>query len=267
MKKKILGFVLAICLIIPCALMFTACKKDEDPKVVYVNVETMAELNAALANDIENDVIVLKANFDLRDVNENKTLKIQQGKHVIDLNGFTIKGVDDGSANWHAIDLRGASTELRIMDSSAEKTGTIDGRCYGIQVSRGAKLTVDGGNFVCTTNPSYNQNFVVYGGTLVINGGVFTSKVDELIYGKNYTWDTVPYSNSITINGGTFNHIGEIESEYCMLYLEGTDQTVVINGGIFNNNKLAYVVGYDSTVNFTNNAGISEELIDRWDVE
>lgn len=264
--KKFLILVLAIFLIIPCAFMFTACKEKHE-KVVYVNVETMTQLYEALENDIKNDVIVLKANFDLKDVNENKKLVIDEGKHVIDLNGYTIKGVDDGSANWHAIDVRGSETELRILDSSKEKTGTIEGRCYGIQVSRGAKLTIDSGNFVCTTNGTYNQSVVVYGGTLVVNGGVFTSRVYETIYGKNYTWETVPYSNSITINGGEFNYIGEIDNEYGLLYFEGDDQTVVINDGTFNNNDMAFVVCYENTVNFTNNAEIDTNLIDIWEAE
>jgi len=241
------------------------CYIVESDGLTYASAHTITDLKDALSSEV--DVIVLQADLDLKEVNENKKLIINEGKHVIDLNGYKIKGVDDGSANWHAMDVRGATTEITIKDSSTEKTGTIEGRCYGIQVSRGAKLTIDGGNFVCTTNGTYNQSVVVYGGTLVVNGGVFTTKVYETIFGQNYTWDEVAYANSITINGGEFNYIGETDPDYGLFYFAGDNQTVVINGGTFNNNEIAYVVSAENTVTFTNNAGISEELIDVWEAE
>lgn len=265
MKKRLLSFVLAICFIIPCIVMLSACNNDN---TTYINVSTIEELKSALTNTIDNDVIKLNADFDLKDVNENTALKIESGKHVLDLNGFTLKGVDNGSNSWHAIDLRGAETELRIKDSSSNKTGTIEGRCYGIQVSRGAKLTVDGGNFVCTTNGTFNQNIVVYGGTLVVNGGKFTSEVGEVIYSTSYKWNSVDYHSSVTINGGEFNSVATEESASSLLVFERGDyptsedvQIVTINGGTFNNNNLQYVVTYDEYANFTNNADIPAEKI------
>lgn len=266
MKKKIISFVLAICLIIPCIVMLSAC----GPKPTYVNVSSMEELSAALTNDIDNDIIVLEVDLDLKDVNNNTALKIESGKHVLDLNGHTLKGVDNGSNSWHAIDVRGNETQLTIKDTSAEKTGTIYGRCYGIQVSRGAKLVIDGGNFVCTQNGSFNQSVVVYGGELVINGGKFTSKVGEIINSASYIWNTVDYHSSVTINGGEFNSIST-ETDGALFvfekgeYSQSTDiQTVVINGGTFNNNNLQYVVIYDSNVDFTNNANIPAEKISNY---
>ena len=266
MKNKILSFVLALCLIIPCAFVFVACgDKDKDKdKTVYVEVETIDELKSALTNNIANDIIVLNANLDLKDVNNNTALKIESGKHVLDLNGNTLTGVDNGSNSWHAIDLRGSETELKILDSSENKTGSIIGRCYGIQVSRGAKLTIDGGNYICTTNGTYNQAVVVYGGTLVINDGTFTSKVYEVVYGSAYTWDSVEYACNITINGGTFNNVGTEESEYALLYFEGLNQTVTINGGTFNNNNLQFIVSHEDTVEFVNNAEINSDKIESW---
>lgn len=215
MKKRILSFVLAICLIIPCVALLSACDN-----ATYINVATMEELTAALTNDIENDVIVLDADLDLKEVNNNTALRIESGKHVLDLNGHTLMGVDNGNNSWHAIDLRGSETELTIKDSSTEQTGAIVGRCYGIQVSRGAKLTINSGNFVCTTNGTYNQSVVVYGGTLVVNGGSFTSKVGEVIYGSSYKWNDVEYNTNITINNGTFTCVATEASEDALIRFE-----------------------------------------------
>ncbi len=266
MKKRLFSLVLAFCLIIPCMFVFTACDKDKKPeKPTYIEVTTIDELKSALTNTIDNDVIVLNASLDLKDVNDNTALKIEEGKHVLDLNGYTLIGVDNGSDSWHAIDLRGAETQLRILDSSEDKTGTIVGRCYGIQVSRGATLTIDGGNYVCTTNDTFNQAVVVYGGTLVINDGTFVANVYETIFGAAHTWDSVEYSNTITINGGAFNSNGTEASEYGLFYFEGANQIVHFNGGTFNNNNLQFVVCHENTVQFINNAGIAEELIESWE--
>lgn len=230
------------------------------------NVSTIDELKTQLTND-DQCIIVLQANLDLKDVNGNTALKIESGNHIIDLNGYKITGVDNGSNSWHALDVRGASTEVTIKDSSEAQTGTIEGRCYGIQVSRGAKLTIDGGNFTCVTNGTYNQSVVVYGGTLVVNGGTFKSRVYEVIYSSSYVWDTVEYISSVTINDGTFTHVGsgEEDSEYGLFYFEKNStietQNVTINGGTFNKNNLDYVVCVDEYTTFTNNANISSDLI------
>lgn len=258
----LLGLLVAV-LVVPNVLA-KPNETDETQHTLTV-VSNIEELKAALTNTIEDDIIVLNANLDLKDVNGNKALKIEGGKNIIDLNGYKITGVDNGKDSWHAIDLRGSSTELIITDSSTEKTGTIEGRCYGIQVSRGAKLTINGGNFVCTTNGTYNQSVVVYGGTLVINGGVFTSKVYETIFGKSYTWDSVDYSNTITINSGEFNYVGEEDLEYSLFYFEGSEQIVTINGGTFNNNEIKYVISHDIETQVINNAKISSDLIDSWE--
>ncbi len=230
-----------------------------------INVSNLDELKSALTNNIENDVIVLNANIDLKDTNGNKALKIESGKNVLDLNGYKITGVDNGVDSWHAIDLRGSTTELTIIDSSESQTGTIEGRCYGIQVSRGAKLVINGGNYTCTTNGTFNQSVVVYGGELVVNCGKFTTKVCETIFGKSWTWNETFYENNITINDGEFNYIGEEDLEYGLLYFDGGNQTVTINGGTFNNNDIKYVVSYNSGTEFVNNAEISLDLIDEWE--
>ena len=235
----------------------------DDKSWNITSVETVDELKSAL--DSETNLISLKSDLDLKEVNNNSSLMIDSGKYILDLNGHKITGVDNPTIkNWHAIFVRGETTELTIADSSNAKTGTIEGRCYGIQVSHGAKLTIDGGNFVCTTNGTYNQSVVVYGGELVVNGGVFTTKVYETIFGQSYTWDEKYYTNKITINGGEFNYVGKTDSNYALLYFDGDDQTVTINGGKFNNNEIKYIVLHNSATELINNAGINSSLISSW---
>lgn len=234
------------------------CGYDENS---YIYVTDMEQLKTAITEN-NADVIVLCADLDLKDVNENDAILIESGKHILDLNGHTIKGVDNPSKSvWHAILVKGNETELTIKDSSESKTGTIEGRCYGIQVSRGAKLTIESGNFICTQNGTYNQSVVVYGGELVINGGKFTSNVYETIYAQSYTWDSVLYENVITINNGEFNYIGEIDNEYALLYFTGDNQIVTINNGVFNNNNIKYAVYIEGDTVLVNNAEINLDLI------
>lgn len=265
MKKKIVSFILAVCLIVPCLVMLSACGTVPPTPV---NVSTMAELSAALTNDIENDVIVLNADLDLKDVNNNMAIIVEEGKHVLDLNGHTIKGVDNPGQNvWHAILVKGEQTELTIKDSSAEKTGTVYARCYGIQVSRGAKLVIESGNFVSTQNGTFNQSVVVYGGHLQINGGKFTANVGEIVNSSSYKWDGVEYASSVTINGGEFNSTSA-EAAAALFVFEKSEytqttqtQNIVINGGTFNNNNLQYVVICDQYAQVANNANIPAEKI------
>ena len=228
------------------------------------SVETIDELKSALKSEV--NLISLKSDLDLKEVNNNMAIMIDSGKYVLDLNGHKITGVDNPpDRNWHAMYVRGETTELTIADSSNLKTGTIEGRCYGIQVSHGAKLTIDGGNFICTKNGTYNQSVVVYGGELVVNGGVFTTRVYETIFGQSYTWNDKYYTNNITINGGEFNYIGEEDLEYGLFYFDGEDQTVTINGGKFNNNQIKYIVSHNSATELINNAGINKDLINAWE--
>ena len=277
MKNKFMRGLLATCMAFTCAFGLVACGDDPaDPTTppadttVYTRVDTIEELKTALTNDIADDVIVLDADFDLEDVNDNKALAVESGKNIIDLNGHKIKGVDNaGDDEWYTFVVKGADVELTITDSSTDKTGTVEGRCYGIFVSGGAKLTINGGNFVCKTNPVYNQSVSLFGGELVINGGVFQSKIYEVVYSKS----TEQSPNTITVNGGKFENITEEDveqEEFSLFYLEGTHQTIVFNGGEFVKGALGLVVGYDAdnetTIHFTNNAGIAEEDISAWEM-
>lgn len=268
MKRKIISFILAVCLIVPCLVMLSACGQVP-PELI--NVSTMAEFNQALTTAKEGDTIVLNANLDLQEVNNNVAIKITSGKHILDLNGYTIKGVDNPSQNsWHVFDVRGEDTELTIKDTSQGAQGKIEGRVYGIQVSRGAKLTIESGQFICTQNGTYNQSVVVYGGELVINGGAFYSKNSEIIYSSSYTFDNVDYHNKVTINGGLFRSLAEEMSKDALLVFEREQlvnitekQVVEINGGNFQPDKFIYIVTIDNYVTFTNNAEIPQNKIEK----
>ena len=87
MKKKILSFVLALCLIIPCAMVFTACgKKEEEPKApTTLYVSTEAELVSAVTKIADGGKIVLNA-----DITFTSSLEVGN-KFTLDLNGKTNK--------------------------------------------------------------------------------------------------------------------------------------------------------------------------------
>lgn len=267
MKKKITSLVLAICLIVPCLVMLTACGPASP---TTINVSTMAELSQALANDKDGDTIVLNANLDLQEVNNNSAITITSGKHILDLNSYTITGVEDTSENSYAIDVSGADTELIITDKSEEGLGKIEGRVRGIKVSKGAKLTINDGQFVCTQNNVRNQSVYVLGGELVINDGYFIAKKSEIIYSSSYHFDNVDYHSKVTINGGIFNSNATSMLKNALLVFEKNTNTYItqkqvveINDGEFNQGSFMYIVSKDNYVTFTNNAEIPNNKIEQ----
>lgn len=159
MKKKILSFVLALCLIIPCAIMFSACDKKEEPD------------NRSLATIISEaevgSTIKLQKDYDISE-------QIVVNKEItIDLNGHTINNTDDvwdttdGKKDWSLISVQEGG-DLTI------KNGTLDakeGDCYAIDVRHGATLTITSGTYIGNVTSIY-----VLEGEAYINGGIFDIK-------------------------------------------------------------------------------------------
>ncbi|MBQ7798351.1 MAG: hypothetical protein IJ371_04440 [Clostridia bacterium] len=209
-KNKILSFVLALCLIIPCALVFTACDKDKEPEApttVYVSAET--SLETALSQVAVGGKIVLNA-----DITLDKEVAITK-KVTLDLNGKTINNTVDiwseyeGSVKkdleaqtWSLISVR-AGGDLTITGNGTMEAKAND--CYTFDV-RGGKLTIENGTFVSNISAIY-----VYTGEAIINGGSYA--IQQLAVGgvapysltincenTHYADDTA----NITINGGSF---------------------------------------------------------------
>jgi len=111
---------------------------------------------------------------------------------VIDLNGKTVFNVGN---NARTIMVAYPGKSLTLMDSSAEKTGTIksygyDGNAGLIQISYGAKLTVLGGTYELLPTQE--------GMKVTKQGGVIFSWNDTSASGRP------DYRNVLDIKGGTF---------------------------------------------------------------
>lgn len=200
MKNKILSFVLALCLIIPCALVFVACgDKEKEPVDTAIYVGTAAELTTAITNATATDVIKLNANIDL------ETAIAIDNIVTINLNGKTLTT---------ATDVAGDGVFMVVENG---------------------KLTIEGNGIVngVGDNP-WNIGIFANGGEVIINGGTFTNVGAEdngpdadhfdLIYAKN--------GGKVTINGGVF----ECETPAWTLNLhDGTraESSIVVRGGSF----------------------------------
>lgn len=201
-KNKILSFVLALCLIIPCALVFTACDKDKDPQApttVYVSTET--SLETALTQVAVGGRIVLNTNITL-DEEVAVTKKV-----TLDLNGKTINNTTDiwvdeeDVDHWSLISVQ-AGGDLTITGNGTMQAKAND--CYALDVRDGGKLTIENGTFIGNISAVY-----VMEGDATINGGNFgiqqlsiynDSRYVLNCFDANYVNDTA----NITVNGGSF---------------------------------------------------------------
>ncbi|MBO7527809.1 MAG: hypothetical protein J6T74_07980 [Clostridia bacterium] len=98
----------------------------------------------------------------------------------------------------------------------------------GFSVYTNGVLTISGNGNVSTSEVCL---FAADGGSIIVNGGTYTS-TDNFVIGSNGS--TGRGGNTFTINAGTFN--GQITSAgyvACGIYVANND-TVVVNGGTFN---------------------------------
>lgn len=123
-RNKILSFVLALCLIIPCALVFTACDKDKDPKA---KVDAWDGSTVTVSEAVEN-VITIETAEELaglaKSVNEGNTYE-----------GVTIKLTSDlnlKNKEWKPIGY-GSSSGYGLMDADSKAfKGVFDGQDHTI---------------------------------------------------------------------------------------------------------------------------------------
>ncbi|MBE7074677.1 MAG: hypothetical protein E7376_01695 [Clostridiales bacterium] len=215
MKKKILGIVLAFCLMIPCMFMVAGCGDT----AIYAGTDlTLAE---ALTQVETGGTIKLDADIVL-----DAELRIAK-KVTIDLNGYTISNTVDiwndaagenETDSWSLISVR-ANGDLTI------KNGTLAAKendCYALDVRYGGKLTIESGEYVGNVSAVY-----VVEGELNILGGKFN--IQQL---DNRTNDS-----RYTINCNDANH---------------TAQTAIvkISGGQFANYNPAGSTSEYPTINF-----------------
>ncbi len=150
-------FAVALCLIVPLAIMATGCTLVD----TEARVSTVAELKDAITNAKAGDKIILDADLVI-----DETIVIDKNI-TLDLNGKTISNTQDvwSDKNWSLISIT----------SGAEVTLDGDGKliakendCYGIDLKDGSKLTINSGYINGNVHSVY-----VLEGTLTVNGGKF----------------------------------------------------------------------------------------------
>ena len=225
MRKSLLSFLLIFCLMIPCAVVFTACdkndppKKEEPPTIVYVTEETT--LASAIEQVAEGGQVVLNVDVTLEtqiNVSKKMTLnmngkrinnttdiwneyqKDENGDYVLDGDNQKIK-LPTNEQVWSLISVR-ENGELIVTGNGRMEAKLND--CYVFDV-RGGKLTIENGQFMGNVSVVY-----VYTGEAVIDTGVYAiqqvaSGIPEYsllinCYNENYENDTA----TITINGVLF---------------------------------------------------------------
>ena len=159
----------------------------------------------------------------------NQATKVDENNVVIDLGGNTLEGgvretnsTDGQPKSYYAIDNYG---ELTI------KNATLTGR--GIENFTGATLTLGEGVTVKAVDSNGGACIWNEGGTVVINGGMFTATAGD----KGNTTDTIKFepgvinnskNGTVIINGGTFT----AENTGCYL-LNSSSGKVTITAGTF----------------------------------
>ena len=142
------------------------------------------------------------------------------GEMTINLNGHTIT-----NASNYAIE--------NYSDLTITGEGSING-LGGIR-SRGGKVTIEGGNYTCSSNWStgtYNHILKAVNTEVVINGGTF----DATVGGTNNAMINVSENSVVTINGGSFNNVAKnsvIPQFVPYMFTYEKNGKLIINGGDF----------------------------------
>ena len=201
----------------------TVYTTDAEGKTV-ATVYSEEALVAAVTGDSE----FADNNYDVVRLGKSLTqsIEVPQGRTLtLDLNGFTLTN----TAGQHTIINNGT---LTVIDSSAEKTGTVTNVTSGKAAfynGKDATATLSGGTF---TRTAANNYYVIQNhGTMEINDGVTMlqpSKSSSGIASGWYTPGEESQRTYLTINGGTFASNG-------ITVKNDEINELIINGGTFDN--------------------------------
>lgn len=216
-------------------------------------VTTLAELKAALAGT---DVVV-KLGDDIEITESIKTTT----NVTVDLNGYTITGPDDGTANWYAFIVEDGVFTLK--DSSEAQTGEIYAKCYGVE-TKGGTFIMESGKITATKNAGIGAAIVNYGGKVEVRGGTLLA--------SNWALNAQAYfaNMEIVITGGSFETTSDDKSavqiggEYTQ-----KEETVDVSGGIFIGTS-SFNVNSEATVSITGgtfDTDVSEYLAENAKIE
>ena len=182
----------------------------------------------ALAAAVTGDSEFADNNYDVVRLGKSLTqsIEVPQGRTLtLDLNGFTLTN----TSGQHTIINNGT---LTVIDSSAEKTGTVTNVTSGKAAfynGENATATLSGGTF---TRTAANNHYVIQNhGTMDINDGVTMlqpSKSSSGIASGWYTPGDESQRTYLTINGGTFASNG-------ITVKNDEINELIINGGTFDN--------------------------------
>ena len=182
----------------------------------------------ALVAAVTGDSKFADNNYDVVRLGKSLTqsIEVPQGRTLtLDLNGFTLTN----TAGQHTIINNGT---LTVIDSSAEKTGTVTNVTSGKAAfynGKDATATLSGGTF---TRTAANNHYVIQNhGTMEINDGVTMlqpSKSSSGIASGWYTPGDESQRTYLTINGGTFASNG-------ITVKNDEINELIINGGTFDN--------------------------------
>ena len=201
----------------------TVYTTDAEGKTV-ATVYSEEALVAAVTGDSE----FADNNYDVVRLGKSLTqsIEVPQGRTLtLDLNGFTLTN----TSGQHTIINNGT---LTVIDSSAEKTGTVTNVTSGKAAfynGKDATATLSGGTF---TRTAANNYYVIQNhGTMEINDGVTMlqpSKSSSGIASGWYTPGDESQRTYLTINGGTFASNG-------ITVKNDEINELIINGGTFDN--------------------------------
>ncbi len=196
MKKKIFGFLLAICLIIPALFATTGC--NENPPDTNIYVSTQAELQQAVTQAQSNSKIVLT-----QDIEINRQITVKQ-KITIDLNGKEIFNTQDiwnpapDVKEWALISVQNGG-DLTITGNGI--LNTKEGDCHAVDVRENAKVTIKNGTMIGNVSAVY----LIENAIAIIEGGTYDIK--QLSSANDHHLLLNIYDNdnaTIVVKGGSF---------------------------------------------------------------
>ena len=186
--KKIVSFLLAICFLVPRAVVMTACGENE----VVANVATIEELMTAVDGD--NDIIKLTEDM------EATSAIVVKRKVTFDLNGKTLTGDGCNGVIWAQGD-----AEVTITgDGKIVAKESADHYAMVIWAKGNSKVKIENGTFtqaITGKDTQYDMIYITESAQLTIEGGKFdchTPKWTLNIRDKNAT------TAKFIVKGGEF---------------------------------------------------------------
>lgn len=193
--SAIISGVLAVIMLIVCAVLLVAC----GPKRDTIEVSSYVELVSALEGD--KDTIKLTDDIVVEDV-------ITVTREVtLDLNGKTLSNespiwVDTEEIDkWSIISVR-ANGNLTITGNGT--IHALENDCYAFDVIGGGKLVIESGIFIGNISAVY-----VFEGTAEIKGGEYSiQQLDNTHHDERFTLNLYDKNGtaSIVVTGGTFHN-------------------------------------------------------------